>query len=311
MQIPSVRPGSVVAGVDGSRDSRRAVVLAAELASRERRPLALVHGADPSTLLRDPAWALMAGVDQERLSEAVREGARGLLAEAVVLAEHVAPDVTCATATVEADARATLLELSRVAHVLVLGSRGRGPLRSPVLGSVSATVARRAHCPVIVSRRPPRDPAADGDPVRGIGQVVVGCDATGGSRAAVEAAFRQAALWRAPLRVVHCFWDVDAALHGHGAVPPRAADDTTDLRLLLAETLAGLQEKYPDVRVTPELRRGLVDVCLPEGLGADALLVVGRSEADHRSWHVSTALAVLERAHTAVLVVPGVAGGPS
>ena len=36
--------------------------------------------------------------------------------------------------------------------LLVLGSRGLGPVRRRLMGSVSESVVRHAHCPVLVAR---------------------------------------------------------------------------------------------------------------------------------------------------------------
>jgi nucleotide-binding universal stress UspA family protein len=53
------------------------------------------------------------------------------------------------------------------AELVVIGSRGRGPLTSMLLGSVSAEVVDHAPCPVLVVRRPTADSvlvAVDGSP---------------------------------------------------------------------------------------------------------------------------------------------------
>ena len=38
------------------------------------------------------------------------------------------------------------------AGVVVVGSRGRGPMKRAVMGSVSSSVVHHAHCPVLVVR---------------------------------------------------------------------------------------------------------------------------------------------------------------
>ena len=58
------------------------------------------------------------------------------------------------TQTVEGDDAAdVLVDRSRELDLLVLGSRGYGPVRRTLLGSVSATVMREAACPVLVLPR--------------------------------------------------------------------------------------------------------------------------------------------------------------
>jgi nucleotide-binding universal stress UspA family protein len=67
------------------------------------------------------------------------------------------------TAVVEdGDPRQLLLRLAEQASLVVMGSRGRGPFRSLLLGSVTAAVAGRASCPVVVI--PPNDDS-DGEPL--------------------------------------------------------------------------------------------------------------------------------------------------
>jgi nucleotide-binding universal stress UspA family protein len=207
--------------------------------------------------------------------------------------------VDVVTAVVDADPRLALVDLSTEAHLVALGSRGRGPLRSALLGSVSASVARHAHCPVVVCRPPRAGTSATN-------RIVVGTDGSAASRPVLEFAFEQASLLQAPLTVMHCFWDVVVATRGPGVVPAGETTDYSDLRLLLAESVAGFAEKYPDVEVTEELARGLVDECLVDHAPDAGLVVVGRSPDSvwSRFLHASCALAVLERAHTAVAVVP-------
>ncbi len=272
MTTKDVAVGSIVVGLDGSEHAERALTWAVGQARVTRRPLALVHCAQHS----EPP---------------------GLLTDAARTAAYLDEDLDISVHRIEDDPRDVLVELSLDAALLVLGSRGRGVVRSALLGSVSASVAGQAVCPVVVCR-----PAHEAETDR----VVVGADGNPCSRPVLEFAFAQASLRGWPLTVMHCFWDVTAATAGPGPVVAKADDGLDDLRLLLAESVAGLTERYPDVEVTRELARGLVDACLTGTSTGASLLVVGRCEPTllDRFLHSSCALAVLERADTTVAVVP-------
>jgi nucleotide-binding universal stress UspA family protein len=135
--------------------------------------------------------------------------------------------------------------------------------------------------------------------------VLVGADGTAASVPVIEFAFRQASLRGLPLTVLHCFFDATAGTRP-GLVEPAELSAYEDLRLLLAESVAGLEEKFPDVEVDLQLGRGLVDECLLGQVPTAELVVVGRTEAHGlaRCLTASCAFAVLERAHTTVAVVP-------
>jgi nucleotide-binding universal stress UspA family protein len=280
MTSTPVPPGSVVVAVDGSAHADRAIDWGVEYARATRRRLALVHAAPSS----EPPGVL---TDASR--------------RALARADELDPDGGLAVSVhlLDDDPRDALRDLSEDADLLVLGSRGLGTVRSVLLGSVSGSVARHAVCPVVVCR-PQQHPAPVED------RVVVGADGDPASYPVLEFAFEQASLRACPLTVMHVFWDVLSATNGPGLVTTRGDDDLDDPRMLLAEAVAGLQEKYPDVTVTRELSRGLVDDALADRSTDATLLVVGRSDvgAPARWLHSSCALAVLERAHTTVAVVP-------
>jgi nucleotide-binding universal stress UspA family protein len=198
------------------------------------------------------------------------------------------------------DPRAVLIGLSFEAHLLVLGSRGRGSLKSMLLGSVSSTVSAHAGCPIVVCR-----PTLEGQATRG---VLVGADGTPESLPVIEFAYRHAALHRLPLTVLHCYWDaaaVAAAVHsGRVSTPEDGALE--DLRAVLAESVAGLSAQYPDVPVTLGIRHGLVDAVLTSPAETWDLIVVGRHPMTTLA-HVFTgsiATTLVERAHSTVAVVP-------
>jgi nucleotide-binding universal stress UspA family protein len=221
-------------------------------------------------------------------------------AEAVRRVRAAAPDVAVTGLTAAGDPRGILVELSRDAHLVVVGSRGRGTVRSMLLGSVSAAVSRLAMSPVVVCRPRAEDHVGAG--------VVVGADGTPESLPVIEFGFDQASRRGLPLTVVHCVWDVVAAVAGMRNVRVEDLDlgEGDDAHLLLAESVAGFSEKYPDVPVTLRVTHGLVDDVLG-GLAPDwDLVVVGRHPLDTVGRLVtgSIATAVVERARTTVAVVP-------
>jgi nucleotide-binding universal stress UspA family protein len=289
--------GSVVVGTDGSVHAERAVVWAARQAHAEHRHLDVVH-AYGRVGVGDLAWLGTPGLDQGRLARALREAGETLVAEAERIAVAAAPGLHVRTHVLETDARDALLEASASAHLVVVGSRGRGPLRTMLLGSVSQSVARLATCPVVVCR--PHEQRAEGH------EVLVGAEGSVASLPVIEFAFRQASLQRLPLVVMHTFIDPTLSVLGAADATPAEPSDVVELRMLLSESVAGLREKYPDVDVDLRLSEGLVDQCLINEAPEAQLLVVGRSDVTgwSRFLYSSCALAVLERARTNVAVVP-------
>lgn len=293
MTSTHVPPGSIVVGVDGSADSAVAVRWGADQAALEGRHLALVHCLTPPTSAVSAGMFPAGGVDYGLLLREARAAAEAVLDSArnEATASHEGLDIVCVLE--HSDPRSTLVTLSSQAHLLVLGARGRGPIATMLLGSVSVYVSKHAACPVVVCR-----PGSEDQPRRG---VLVGVDGQESSRAAIEFAYHQASWRRLPLTVQHCYWEARAV----GAPDADAPDDAADLSLV-AEAVAGMQEKYPDVLVQLRLERGFVDQVLIEASYDHDLVVVGYRPLRvlHELLHVPLAPAVLENAHGAVAVVP-------
>lgn len=297
-QIP---PGSVVVGTDGSVHAERAVVWAARQAHAEGRTLDVVH-AFGRVGVGELAWLGTPGLDQSVLARALREAGQTLVAEAREIAVLEVPGLDVRTHVLETDARDALVESSGAAHLVVVGSRGRGPLRTMVLGSVSHSVARLGRCPVVVCRPPePREGARR--------EVLVGAEGGMESAPAIELAFQQASIHHLPLVVMHSFVDPTLAGRVGEGDAPAEPSDVVELRMLLSESVAGFRETYPDVEVDLRLSEGLVDQCLLDEAPRAELLVVARSDVSgwSRLLYSSCALAVLERARTTVIVVPSTA----
>lgn len=289
----SVRPGSVVVGVDGSEHSDRAVRWAVERATSERRPLVLAHAMSNP----DPAYveAGLAAVDVARA--AIRAQGRRVLDHARLLADTLAPHLEVGEVLDHRDARGQLLELSESAHVVVVGSHGRGAWRSVLLGSVGVALVRRAGCPVLVVR-----PHRGDRPGRG---VVVGVSANPEASRVLEHAFHESARLGEPLTAVDCVWDVQVAPMGGGVLQARPEPRELE-RLGLSEAMAGLREKYPEVEVSTELLSGLPHEELRALSKSARLLVVGTHQDGRLAQMLfgSVAVSVVEHAACPVLVVP-------
>lgn len=276
-----IAPGSIVVAVDGSPHADRAVHWASEQAHLERRPLTTVAVAD--------------GLGDRHTEPMDR--ARTVAESAAKLARVYRPELRVDHTAVPGDPRDVLPRLATTDHLLVLGSRGRGAVGSKLLGSVSAAVSRRAASPVIVCR-----PGAELTVKKGI---VVGADATPESRPVLEFAFLQASLRDEPLTVLHTTWDVFASLDGPGIVDDSEAVQD-EARRLLAESVAGFGEKFPEVRVTRQVARGYADESLTADSGRWSLIVVGRHPAESLTRRITgvVATSVLARSLSTVAVVP-------
>ncbi|MFK5583480.1 MULTISPECIES: universal stress protein [unclassified Serinicoccus] len=156
--VPPETPGQsgtqapVVVGLDGSEGSARALSAAADLAVRDDAPLHLVSAWDAPAA---DHWSRVYLLDDEWRQESLESARRG--AEAHVTAaraklqeEH--PGLVIEEHVLQGRPASVLAEASRGAAVVVVGARGRGDLRSLLLGSVSRGVLESARCPVHVVR---------------------------------------------------------------------------------------------------------------------------------------------------------------
>jgi nucleotide-binding universal stress UspA family protein len=287
---PMPAPGSIVVGVDGSSSSLDAVTWAAEQAARDHRTLALVHAYTLDPLL----WIDTMGVDRDLLTTMEADG-RKLLLAAADHAHRTHPDLEVHEWLFHADARPALLEAARDAAMLVVGSRGRGPVASLLLGSVGVALVRRPTCPVVVRR-------ADHDPTgRPTGEgVLVGVDPKVDALPVLETAYQLAASRDLPLTVV-TLHQGSRFLGGSGVGTPDRQD-----RARLAAWITELAVKYPEVRASERDVDAPAARALVEGGAGMDLVVVGTYLSAGVSAAIGQGLAVtvVEHAPTTVVVVP-------
>ncbi|NUT51148.1 MAG: universal stress protein [Saccharothrix sp.] len=137
----------IVVGVDGSPASRAALRWAVEegrLRGCEVHAV-LAWRVDYGMVVGPVSAGVAAGVDVA----ALRADHQAVLDEVVAEAGGGARPVLA-----EGDARDVLVELAADAALLVVGSRGAGPIRQALIGSVSSYCVHHAPCPVVVVRDP-------------------------------------------------------------------------------------------------------------------------------------------------------------
>jgi nucleotide-binding universal stress UspA family protein len=164
----------------------------------------------------------------------VLESARRVVEGAVAPGEHVQvhSDLVFATPA------PTLVDVTKDAQMIVVGSQGQGAWRRGLFGSVSTALVHHAHCPVAVIHDPPDAPTETSGPV------VVGIDGSPASELATALAFDEASWRGAELVALHAWIDSTPAI-------PRSAwpDFQSSAEETLAERLAGWNDRYPDVVV--------------------------------------------------------------
>ncbi|MFE2104201.1 universal stress protein, partial [Streptomyces sp. NPDC059468] len=258
----------VIAAVDGSEDSRRALEWAVDAAHRRAAPLRVVH------VRQYAAWGqadvLVAGPPDTE-GDPVLDEVRALLRDR-------ADAKTVEYVALEGVPGAVLPELGLDAQLLVLGSRGRGGFASLLLGSNSLAAARDAECPVVVVPRPDREVHGEG-PTEPGPRVVVGLHVDSPDGDALGLAFAEAALREARVEVIAAYpWPVQTWSAPGQMVPPpidRSAVEN-ETRTLAEGFLAPHQERHPDVRTDVAALPGDAAGLLVAASKGAELVVVGR-----------------------------------
>lgn len=285
---------TIVVGVDGSPEGLAAAEWAAREAVRRRAHLHLVH-----------AWLwqpLAHPYTPDRQTEADRADAVLRRAEAAVTGQY--PGLPVSASVVSDGAVPALLRLAEEAEMLVIGTRGHGPLLGFLLGSYGQQIIAAAPCAVVCVRG-----AAAGAGSPPVGEIVVGQQ--GGvaeSRAVLGFAFEAAAARRARVRVVRA-WSLPP-VYAYSPGSMWVADQLGGLepyeKAAMEQALEPWREKFPDVAVIEQVEMGSAGQVLLSAASAAELLVVGR-RARHCAVGTrigSVAQAALHHAPCPVAVVP-------
>jgi nucleotide-binding universal stress UspA family protein len=143
---------TIAVGFDGSKQSWAALHAAGSIAARRQASLLLLAVAPP------PHYgyaAVLAVLSAREVEDAGRRGKEKVLEEAL---ETIPPGITAESRILAGDPPDALAKASEEVDLLMLGSRGYGPLRRTSLGGVSGALMRSASCPVLIL---PRDAGED------------------------------------------------------------------------------------------------------------------------------------------------------
>ncbi len=298
MSSGPVPPGSIVVGVDGSPTSDLALARAVEEATRRVLPLHIIHAFSYGYPMTDLGMGYaINGLRQ--LADRVRK-------DAVTLARRANPELVITWSQPACRPAPALLEAAALADTVIVGARGMSAARGVFMGSVSVQVAAHASCPVVIVHDTPAPDA--GSPV------VVGVDGSDASSSAIAYAYEQASARGVGLTVVHAWW-LD---HVEGAAA--SASWTVDWQTfaqeeqtLVSESLAGWQEKYPEVTVRRHSVRGLpVEALIRQSANACLVVVGTRGRGGFGGLLLgSVSQGVMHRAKCPVAIVHGPKGSPT
>ncbi|MFE1834119.1 universal stress protein [Streptomyces sviceus] len=288
----------VLAGVDGSAPSSVAADWAAREAALRGVQLRLIHASPP---LLDAAAPLPA-------AERLRHVGERMIQRAVADLSDRYPDLEVRGEQADDAPVSALLAAARAAGLLVVGTRGTGGFSGLAVGSVALRMAMTAPCPVVLV--PQHDDAfGEGMPTAGgASQVVVGFDTHHPVRDTADFAFSAAQARGALLRAVQA-WAFPAE-----SVSPRILVVTEEDRatwedqevVQLSDALREWQEKYPRVKVRPDVvLLHPAEALLNTSRGAELLVVGRRTDPQAVEGRLGPVThAVLHHADCPVAVVP-------
>ena len=246
----------IVVGINGSAGSEAALAWALKRAAAHKLPVLCVHAVDDRWMSPDFQY-----------HELIRESGMELLEKAKARAKSQAPDVDVDVQLRHGSPGSGLREASKEASMVVVGAHDKhwmdgGPMTDRALQIVTASDS-----PVAVI------PSTSGAANRG---VVVGVDGSEESLQAVAFAAAEADRGGDELTVVMAFrsparW-VEHQLPDSGLAETIVEED----RIALAESVAGLGDKYPDLVIHQRLETDTEPAKALTDLARDArLLVIG------------------------------------
>ena len=149
----STFPTKILLATDASKDATKAAQMASDLANVSDSELHVLHIGNMKDFHVAPGAEQSFSPRTAPLGE-VREKAEKRLDEAVTQVEQVGGTVTQSHLRVGNPDEEILKFCDEQGGfgLIVMGSRGLGPIKRRLMGSVSESVVRHAQCPVLVAR---------------------------------------------------------------------------------------------------------------------------------------------------------------
>ena len=218
----------IVVGIDESAAGETALAWAMARADSVKSPVTLVHTVYETWL-----------ADGYGYYDSILDAEKKLLTEAGARAATLAPAVATRTDLRTGSAPRVLSELSKDADLIVVGTDRKGRVEGELFGSVSLQIAALASCPVAVIPLLPETVRSG---------VYVGVDGSADSIAAVTFAAAEADRTGQDLYALYA-----VHLPNRRVLRRIPADAVTERmeeeRVVLAESVAGLTARYPDLVV--------------------------------------------------------------
>ena len=150
----SIFPTRILVATDGSKEAKLALTTAADLAKSTNSELHIAY-VFPTAVQRpfpNPITGRPAEVLEHELEEAMGQAQSFLDREVEQVKGEGAEVVDTHLVRGRPDRELVHISEEIDAGLIVMGSRGLGGVRRALMGSVSDSVVRHAHCPVLVVR---------------------------------------------------------------------------------------------------------------------------------------------------------------
>jgi nucleotide-binding universal stress UspA family protein len=280
---------TIVVGVDGSENARRALEWAVEEAARRGTPVRMIHAVTVGARQRrSPETAML---EMYHAGRAVFDDARAHLSD-------VPHGVRLGTALVAGPPSRVLTDHARRAQMCVVGRSGG---RLSVLGSTALHLAVHSDVPVVVV------PTDWGQARAADAPVVVGVDIEADCHdRAIEFAFDTARARSAPILAVYAASPYVWRPTEPGALPAGhpARRSGREAEEVLWHVLTPWRDKYPSTPTKVVVEASDPVPALSRYARGAALVVLGRPHPPRRSVPGTVTRALLHRASCPVAVVP-------